>query len=146
MGLLWESHSWEIQSKNKSVCENAVTTIQWRCRLRVMGSWYSLFLVKANVDISINRGISHLVQMLRRGESGTSALIGQIDVQYILNCMTAPQRGLFRANETQRTKRQTTTVKNPNLPEANQLAIYKCSREVEPGLPGTNSTSGQSES
>ena len=27
----------------------------------------------------------------------------------------------------------TTTVKNPNWPEANQLAIYKCSWEVEPG-------------
>ena len=24
-------------------------------------------------------------------------------------------------------------VKNPNWPEANQLAIYKCGREVEPG-------------
>ena len=35
----------------------------------------------------------------------------------------------------------TTTVKNPNWPEANQLAFYKCSWEVEPG---TNSTSGQS--
>ena len=28
---------------------------------------------------------------------------------------------------------ETTTVKNPNWPEANQLAIYKCSWEVEPG-------------
>ena len=43
-------------------------------------------------------------------------------------------------NETQSTKLQntTTTVKNPNWPEANQLAIYqlaiyKCSWEVEPG-------------
>ena len=27
----------------------------------------------------------------------------------------------------------TTTFKNPNWPEANQLAIYKCSWEVEPG-------------
>ena len=36
----------------------------------------------------------------------------------------------------QPTKQQnttTTTVKNPNWPEANQLAIYKCSWEVEPG-------------
>ena len=36
----------------------------------------------------------------------------------------------------QSTKQQnttTTTVKNPNWPEANQFAIYKCSREVEPG-------------
>ena len=51
---------------------------------------------------------------------------------YLIDC--SPW-GLFRANETQSTKRQntTTTVKNPNWPEANQLAIYKCSREVEPG-------------
>ena len=36
----------------------------------------------------------------------------------------------------QSTKQQnttTTTVKNPNWPAANQLAIYKCSWEVEPG-------------
>ena len=36
----------------------------------------------------------------------------------------------------QSTKQQnttSTTVKNPNWPEANQLAIYKCSWEVEPG-------------
>ena len=36
----------------------------------------------------------------------------------------------------QSTKQQnttTTTVKNPNWPEANQSAIYKCSWEVEPG-------------
>ena len=42
--------------------------------------------------------------------------------------------GLFSANES--TKQQnttTTTVKNPNWPEANQLAIYKCGWEVEPG-------------
>ena len=32
-----------------------------------------------------------------------------------------------------RTEHSTTAVKNPNWPEANQLAIYKCSREVEPG-------------
>ena len=30
--------------------------------------------------------------------------------------------------------RTTTTVKNPNWLEANQLAIYKCSWEVEPGI------------
>ena len=47
--------------------------------------------------------------------------------------------GLFRANETQSTKQwnttttTTTTVKNPNCPEAKQLAIYKCSWDVEPG-------------
>ena len=36
----------------------------------------------------------------------------------------------------QSTKQQnttTTTVKNPNWPEANQLAIYKCSWDFEPG-------------
>ena len=45
-------------------------------------------------------------------------------------------KGLFRANETQSMKQQnttTTTVKNPNWLEVNQLAIYKCAREVEPG-------------
>ena len=38
-----------------------------------------LMLLKTNVDISIkiNHGNRHFVQMLRRGESGTSALIGQ---------------------------------------------------------------------
>ena len=37
-------------------------------------------------------------------------------------------------NTTKRRNRTTTTtVKNPNWPEANQLAIYKCSWEVEPG-------------
>ena len=48
--------------------------------------------------------------------------------------------GLFRVNETQLSKRQNTTtstktatVKKSNWPEANQLAIYKCSWEVEPG-------------
>ena len=37
-----------------------------------------LMLVRTNVDISIkiNHGIRRFVQMLRRGESGTSALIG----------------------------------------------------------------------
>ena len=46
--------------------------------------------------------------------------------------------GLFRVNETQATKRRnrkttTTTVKNPNWPQANRLAIYECRWEVEPG-------------
>ena len=44
--------------------------------------------------------------------------------------------GLFRANEKQLMKRRnttTTTVKNPNWPNANQLAIYKCMWEDEPG-------------
>ena len=44
---------------------------------------------------------------------------------------------LFRVNETQSTKPQNTTtttaVKNSNWPEANQLAIYNCFREVKPG-------------
>ena len=31
---------------------------------------------------------------------------------------------------------ETTTVENPNWPEANQLAIYKCRWEVEPGTSG----------
>ena len=49
--------------------------------------------------------------------------------------MTAPHRG-FSGPMKQSTKQQnttTTTVKNPNWPEANQLAIYKCSWEVAPG-------------
>ena len=49
--------------------------------------------------------------------------------------MTAPHRG-FSGPMKQSTKQQnttTTTVKNPNWPETNQLAIYKCSWEVEPG-------------
>ena len=36
-------------------------------------------------------------------------------------------------NTTKRQNRTTTTVKNPNWLEANQLAIYKCGWEVEPG-------------
>ena len=40
----------------------------------------------------------------------------------------------MKRNEIKRQNRtKTTTVKNPNWPEANQLAIYKCSWEVEPG-------------
>ena len=42
-------------------------------------------------------------------------------------------KGLHRANETQPRHDAETTFKNPNWPEANQRAIYKCSREVEPG-------------
>ena len=34
--------------------------------------------------------------------------------------------------------------KHPNWQEANQLAIYKRSRELSQGLPGTNPASGQS--
>ena len=43
------------------------------------------------------------------------------------------------ANETQhhRTEHSTKTVKKPNWPEANQLAIYKYGREMNHGLPGT---------
>ena len=44
--------------------------------------------------------------------------------------MTTPSSGLFRASDT---KRHNTTVQNPSSPETNQLAIYKCSWEVEPG-------------
>ena len=36
-------------------------------------------------------------------------------------------------NETTEQNCTTTTVKIPNWPETNQLAIYKCGREVEPG-------------
>ena len=40
---------------------------------------------------------------------------------------------LFRGNETEPNDRTTRTIKNPNWPEGNQLAIYNCSREVERG-------------
>ena len=52
-------------------------------------------------------------------------------IQYTLNL----HRG-FSGPMKPTTKQQnttTTTVKNSNWPEANQLAIYKCSWEVEPG-------------
>ena len=55
---------------------------------------------------------------------------------YIHTCVIyLSPKGLFRANETinETTEHNTTTVKNPNWLEANQLAIYKCSREVESG-------------
>ena len=56
-------------------------------------------------------------------------------IQYNRYLIDRSPSGLFRANQTQLTKRRnrTTTVKNSNWPEANQLAIYKCSWEVEPG-------------
>ena len=45
-------------------------------------------LVKTNVNITIkiNRGVRHFVQMLRRGESGTSALIGQTYQIFLCLC------------------------------------------------------------
>ena len=47
----------------------------------------------------------------------------------------SPHAGAFQGqwNTTKRRNETTTAVKNPNWPEANQLAIYKCSWEVEPG-------------
>ena len=33
----------------------------------------------------------------------------------------------------QKRQNTTTTVKNPNWPEANQLAFYECGWEIEPG-------------
>ena len=60
---------------------------------------------------------------------------GNSYIHTIHTLLTAPHRG-FSAPMKQSTKQQnttTTTVKNPNWPEANQLAIYKCSWEVEPG-------------
>ena len=49
--------------------------------------------------------------------------------------LTTSHRG-FSGPMKQSTKRQntttTTTGKNPNWPEANQLALYKCSQEIEP--------------
>ena len=44
IGLLWESRSREIQSKNKSVSENAVTGIWGCCSFLVMGSCFILIV------------------------------------------------------------------------------------------------------
>ena len=59
-------------------------------------------------------------------------------IQYIRNWPLPI--GAFQGHyEAKSTKQQNTTTitttatKNPNWPEANQLAIYKCRREVEPG-------------
>ena len=46
--------------------------------------------------------------------------------------MTTPQEGFFRAIETNNTN-ENNRVKNPNWREADQLAIYKDDRGVEPG-------------
>ena len=54
-------------------------------------------------------------------------------IQYILNWPLPIWAFQGQWNTTKRRNRTTTTVKNPNWPEANQLAIYKCSWEVEPG-------------
>lgn len=51
-------------------------------------------LVKTNVDISIeiNHGTCHFVQMLRRRESGASALIGQTQQILVLMLCFASER------------------------------------------------------
>ena len=54
-------------------------------------------------------------------------------IQYILNWPLPIGAFQGQWNTTKRQNRTTTTVKNPNWPEANQLAIYKCGWEVEPG-------------
>ena len=54
-------------------------------------------------------------------------------IQYILNWPLPIGAFQGQWNTTKRQNRTTTTVKNPNWLEANQLAIYKCSWEVEPG-------------
>ena len=53
-------------------------------------------------------------------------------IQYILNWPLPIGAFQGQWNTTKRRNR-TTTVKNPNWPEASKLAIYKCSWEVEPG-------------
>ena len=65
---------------------------------------------------------------------------------YILNWPLPIGAFQGQCNTTKQRNRTTTIVNNPNWPEANQLAIYKCSWELKlnQGLPGTNSTSGQS--
>ena len=52
---------------------------------------------------------------------------------YILNWPLPIGAFQGQCNTTKQRNRTTTTVKNPNWPEANQLAIYKCSWEVESG-------------
>ena len=52
--------------------------------------------------------------------------------KYILNWPLPIGAFQGQWNSTKRQNRTTTTVKNPNWPEANRLAIYKCSWEVEP--------------
>ena len=54
-------------------------------------------------------------------------------IQYILNWPLPIGAFQGQWNTTKRQNRTTTTVKNPNWLEANQLAIYKCGWEVEPG-------------
>ena len=54
-------------------------------------------------------------------------------IQYILNWPLPIGAFQGQWNTTKRRNRTTTTVKKPNWSEANQLAIYKCSWEVEPG-------------
>ena len=67
-------------------------------------------------------------------QRGTKTLINlHTYLIYILNWPL--HIGAFQGqwNTTKGQNRTTTTVKNPNWLEANQLAIYKCSWEVEPG-------------
>ena len=52
-------------------------------------------------------------------------------IQYILNWRLPI--GAFRGQWNTTKRQNRTTVKNPNWLGANQLAIYKCSWEVEPG-------------
>ena len=52
--------------------------------------------------------------------------------QYILNWPLPIGAFQGQWNTTKRRNRTTTSVKNPNWPEASQLAIYKCRWEVEP--------------
>lgn len=44
MAIPRESHSREIQAKNKSVDENAVTGLYGSCIIQVIGSWKGNFL------------------------------------------------------------------------------------------------------
>ena len=68
-----------------------------------------------------------------------------IHVRTIIQYLIDHFQGQWNTIMTEQNIQSITTVKNPNWPEANQLAIYKTStaEKLNKGLPGTNSTSGQ---
>ena len=51
---------------------------------------------------------------------------------------TTEQQQQQQQQQQQRPRRQQQLFQNPNRPEADQLAIYKCSREFEPGTTRIN--------
>ena len=60
-----------VQTKNRSVCENAVTGLRGSCRLLVMGSWENLMLgVTVQWSSTPSRGIRNTLSrfMLQKPE------------------------------------------------------------------------------